>query len=225
VAATATWVATGNENGGTGALSFTADGGNPFFALISMFVQIANNGVDPLTGIQTIGLSFDWVLTNGPMGTATAKSAFNSSIDGTDDVHGPGGLSGTYSRTDTGTNLGVPTFGDLYTDFATGTGVSALGFSYAMYYEAGTFSVHSRSLAISNFVITVTSDEPDVTGVSPSHGDAAGGTVVTLTGTNFTGATAVTFNGATAIPNVLSDTELTCVTPEHAVGLVTVTVT
>ena len=35
--------------------------------------------------------------------------------------------------------------------------------------------------------------EPTLTGLSPRYGPAAGGTSVTITGTNFTGATAVTF--------------------------------
>ena len=39
---------------------------------------------------------------------------------------------------------------------------------------------------------------PTVTGVSPNTGPTAGGTSVTITGTNFTGATAVKFGGTAA---------------------------
>ena len=39
---------------------------------------------------------------------------------------------------------------------------------------------------------------PTVTSVAPDSGTAAGGIVVTITGTNFTGVTAVTFGGVAA---------------------------
>jgi predicted outer membrane repeat protein len=38
---------------------------------------------------------------------------------------------------------------------------------------------------------------PTITGISPASGPAAGGTSITITGTNFTGVTAVTFSGCT----------------------------
>jgi hypothetical protein len=54
----------------------------------------------------------------------------------------------------------------------------------------------------------------------------AGGTSVTITGTNFTGATAVHF-GAIAATNVVvhSATMITATSPAHAAGTVNVTVT
>ena len=63
-----------------------------------------------------------------------------------------------------------------------------------------------------------------VTSVDPTHGDKAGGTVVTLGGTGFTGKTIATFNGSTTLFTPSSDTAGTCITPAHAVGQVTVTV-
>lgn len=67
---------------------------------------------------------------------------------------------------------------------------------------------------------------PAVTGISPSSGTSAGGTSVTVTGTGFTGASAVTF-GATAAAsyNVDSATQITAVSPVHAIGAVDITVT
>ena len=66
---------------------------------------------------------------------------------------------------------------------------------------------------------------PAVTGLSPSSGPAAGGTLVTITGTGFTGATAVDF-GTTAATNftVVSSTEITADSPAGT-GVVDVTVT
>jgi IPT/TIG domain/Right handed beta helix region len=64
-----------------------------------------------------------------------------------------------------------------------------------------------------------------ITGVSPNDGPDAGGTIVTITGTGFTGATAVMFgaNNATTF-NVDSDTQITATSPA-GVGVVDVSVT
>ncbi|MEV6183324.1 IPT/TIG domain-containing protein [Streptomyces sp. NPDC052015] len=67
---------------------------------------------------------------------------------------------------------------------------------------------------------------PSVTGLSPSQGPVAGGTTVTLTGTNLTGATAVRFDGVAATSfTVNSSTQITAVSPTHAAGAAAVTVT
>jgi alpha-tubulin suppressor-like RCC1 family protein len=66
---------------------------------------------------------------------------------------------------------------------------------------------------------------PTVTGVEPSHGPAAGGTSVTITGTNFTGASAVKFGSANATSfTVKSEGSITAVSPVGT-GTVDVTVT
>ncbi len=58
-------------------------------------------------------------------------------------------------------------------------------------------------------------DGPIVTGVSPSTGPPSGGTSVTVTGTGFTGATAVDFDGSTPATNFMvnSDTSITATAP------------
>ena len=68
---------------------------------------------------------------------------------------------------------------------------------------------------------------PTVTGISPTAGAAVGGDTVTVTGTGFTGATAINF-GSIAATNlsVASDTQLTVTSPaSSASGAVDVTVT
>lgn len=70
------------------------------------------------------------------------------------------------------------------------------------------------------------STAPTVTAVAPSSGPTTGGTQVTITGTNLTGATAVMFGSvaATAV-TVNSATSITATSPAEGVGTVTVTVT
>jgi hypothetical protein len=67
---------------------------------------------------------------------------------------------------------------------------------------------------------------PTVTGLNPTTGPSAGGTVVTLTGSGFTGATGVTFGGTAATAfTVSNDTTITATAPAHAAGQVDVVVT
>ena len=62
-----------------------------------------------------------------------------------------------------------------------------------------------------------------LTSVTPNTGTSAGGTSVTLAGTNFTGQTGVTFGGAAATAfTVVNSTSITCTVPAHATGAVAV---
>ncbi|MFJ1886745.1 MULTISPECIES: IPT/TIG domain-containing protein [unclassified Streptomyces] len=75
------------------------------------------------------------------------------------------------------------------------------------------------------FTYTVVST-PTVTGLSPSIGSTGGGTMVTVTGTNFSGATQVRFGSVNASSfSVVSPTKITAVSPPGAAGAVPVTVT
>jgi IPT/TIG domain len=66
---------------------------------------------------------------------------------------------------------------------------------------------------------------PATSGVAPGSGPAAGGTAVTITGTNFTGATAVKFGNVAASFSVNSATSITATSPAGAAGTVDVSVT
>jgi IPT/TIG domain len=61
---------------------------------------------------------------------------------------------------------------------------------------------------------------PTVTSVSPSEGVATGGIHVTITGSGFTGATAVVFGSTDEAFTVVSDTEITAVESAQPVGTV-----
>jgi alpha-tubulin suppressor-like RCC1 family protein len=65
-----------------------------------------------------------------------------------------------------------------------------------------------------------------VKGIAPNNGPAAGGMTVTISGTNFTGATAVRFGATSAISfTVNSASSITAVSPPATAGAVDVTVT
>ncbi len=67
---------------------------------------------------------------------------------------------------------------------------------------------------------------PTVSGVSPNNGPAAGGTSVTITGTNFASGATVTFGTAPATNVIVTNsTTITATTPANAAGSVAVTVT
>ncbi len=90
-------------------------------------------------------------------------------------------------------------------------------------------NVAGASLPLVGGYLYVGGAAPTLTLVATSGGavgDIDGGYTATLTGTNFTGATAVTFGGtaATAVV-VVNSTTITCTVPAHATGLVSVVVT
>ncbi|MGD0080192.1 MAG: IPT/TIG domain-containing protein, partial [Methanoregula sp.] len=68
--------------------------------------------------------------------------------------------------------------------------------------------------------------QPTFASILPVNGTTAGGTVVTITGTGFTGATSVTFGGnaATSVM-VVNSTAVTAVTPAGTAGAVNVIIT
>jgi len=65
-----------------------------------------------------------------------------------------------------------------------------------------------------------------LSGLVPDTGAATGGVTITITGSGFTGTTALTFGGTDAVSFVVdSDTQITAVSPAHAEGVVDVIVT
>ncbi len=66
---------------------------------------------------------------------------------------------------------------------------------------------------------------PTVTAVTPNNGPIGGATAVTITGTNFTGASAVKFGAKTATFTVSSATQISANSPAGSAGTVDVTVT
>jgi len=75
-------------------------------------------------------------------------------------------------------------------------------------------------------MISTANTRPTITGITPSSGSTAGGTVVTLTGTNFCAGATVAVNGVAGTGvTVVNATTITFTTPPGTLGAVTVTVT
>ena len=84
----------------------------------------------------------------------------------------------------------------------------------------------SANTANDNFTYTIPVKAPAVTGIAPNSGSTAGGTVVTITGTDLSGATGVKFGSASGTNLVqVSATELRVTAPAGSAGKVDVTVT
>lgn len=82
--------------------------------------------------------------------------------------------------------------------------------------SSGTIRVTTPAGSVtSSGTFSVTAPSPSLTSFSPTSG-AAGTQLVTLTGSNFTGATAVNFNGVSAAFTVISATSITATVPATA---------
>lgn len=129
----------------------------------------------------------------------------------------PVGYKGFYTWDDTADPPEEGTAVNILTD--PGTGINAPG---SPDYDPGA----TTDLILSSSADTPDVDVPTITTVAPATGLAAGGTSITLTGTDFSGATAVTVGGAALVDlNVVSDTKITGKTPPHTAGVVPVAVT
>lgn len=122
-----------------------------------------------------------------------------------------GALPGGLTLASNGTLSGTPTATGLFVFSVTATDSSGGGGPYT-----GT-----RTL-----VLGVIQAMPTVVSVSPTTGPGAGGTTVTITGTHFNGASAVSFGGTPAASFAVNNsTTITATAPAHATGVVNVAVT
>jgi antibiotic biosynthesis monooxygenase (ABM) superfamily enzyme len=116
---------------------------------------------------------------------------------------------GTTLNTSTGTVSGTPT--------------TAGAFNYTIKVTDSGSPAQTATQASNG---TIAAAVPTVAAVSPNGGPPAGGTSVTITGTNLTGASAVSFGGSAAARFAVNGaTSITAIAPAGAVGTVDVTVT
>src|SRR5207237_862484 len=70
--------------------------------------------------------------------------------------------------------------------------------------------------------VTVAPPPPSISSIAPTHGPIAGGTSVTINGTNLSGVTSVTFGGTTATLGANTSTSIIVTAPAHTGGAVSV---
>jgi len=211
------WVATNNENGDSGTVNIPSAATNT-----GMFWYLQNDGgIPPTATIDTLRLTYDWAVTNGPMAGGVATSFFAGSWPVGQGPVGPGVQTGAYDETASAMDVIGAT--DPVTLFA-----GTLGVIYVQN-QTGVFAAHDRRLSISNLTVTVAYTPlvtPEVTSITPSSGSIVGGQAVTIRGVGFTGAPGGSLGSAVLTSFVVvDDTTITAVTAEHLSGVVDVIVT
>jgi hypothetical protein len=160
-------------------------------------------------------------------GNATSAATFTVSAAGLPTVSSfspTTGTAGTTLVTITGTNLCGATAVRFNNTNATSVGIptpTQITATVPTGATSGKISVTTAAgtgTSVANFIV----GPPIVSGISPTIGPV--GTVVTISGSNFTGVSAVRFNGITATYTVTNDTTISATVPSTATtGPVTVT--
>ncbi|GAA3607738.1 hypothetical protein GCM10022223_24640 [Kineosporia mesophila] len=205
-------------------------------------VQVGTRTVNPKSGSTASALKFDSPPNNagaytvallGPGGASTTAGTFvyTPNAAGPATVAPPSGpIQGGNQVTITGTGfsslLALTVGANVITNY-TVTGDTQITFTMPAGLTSGPVPV---IIATAGGVVTLNYSyvafDAEITGVSPISGPAGGGTVVTITGTGFTGATGVRFGGTagTAFSVNGAGTQITVTTASHAAGLVDVVV-
>ena len=173
---------------------------------------VVNNG----SGTATLTNGFTYTLAAPTIGSITPNSGSTSggtsvTVSGTNFVPGTtltiGGISATGVSVTNGTTLTATTpayvSGSLVKDVVVNNGAGSATLTNGYTYSASA---------------------PTVTSVSPNTGPAAGGTRVTIAGTNLSGATSVKFGAAAATITSNTATQIVAVSPAGT-GTVDITVT
>ncbi|WP_321504255.1 PGF-pre-PGF domain-containing protein [uncultured Methanoregula sp.] len=179
--------------------TFTGDVTNNNFGVS---VALSSDGTKALAGASQ----------NGTAGTNAGAAYLFSKPSG-----GWSGTTSVSAATETFTGgASQDQFGSIVTLLPDGT-LALVGAQY---------NATSGSNAGAAYLYSIAVSAPTVTGISPTSGTTAGGTSVTVTGTGFTGATAVKFGSANAASyTVNSDTTITATSPVGSAGTVDITVT
>ncbi|MFF6842335.1 IPT/TIG domain-containing protein [Streptomyces tanashiensis] len=219
--ATNTVVATVPTGAGTSSVLADPDGTR---------VYAANTFVNTMSVIDTATLTVTATVPTGsrPWGLAMGKTV-PPAVSAIAPDRGPttGGtivtLTGSHLTGTTGVTFdGTPASGVTVVDDTT---VTAAAPAHTPGSVAVSLTAKGRTVTAGTY--TYQRPAPTITAVTPAKGPASGGTAVTVTGTGFTGATAVAFGATPAASfTVHSDTEITATSPAAtAAGPADVTVT
>jgi hypothetical protein len=177
------------------------------------------------------GYGYTWAAVSSDVAPGTPIPPAAPVVSGLSPSSGP--ISGATPVTIAGsgfTGATAVTFGSVLAQFTVSSDTAISTTSPAE--AAGTVDVTvttangtSQVVAADKFSYTAP-QQPAVSGVSPSNGTTAGGTSVTVSGSGFTGATAVNFGMVPAASfTVSSDTSISAVVPAESAATVDVTVT
>ena len=118
----------------------------------------------------------------------------------------------------------VHTTGNRYSATIAGSLVTSPGLEYYIQASDGVSTVRYGNPGFPYQILV--EDRPVVTTVTPDHGPTDGGTLVTISGSNFQAGASVTFGGAVAGDvTVQSSNQISCTTPPHFPETVDVIVT
>ena len=243
----------GVSAGTTGDVTGLSGGGVTTWHKVQQYYGATGNdvevwyGVITTTGSSTITFSWSGTITGHTLEYSAQEftAGFGGSTVWSVDTSGTHDSSS--STTVTFPSLTPSGSGELYFGYAvaynTGSGGSTSGFTYALTslenvtaYDTNvsgavtpTAGQSPAGVAGSAAVLLTASNgsgNPTVTGISPTYGSGAGGTSIAITGTSFTGATAVAFGTTPATSfTVNSATSITATAPAAAAVTVDVTVT
>lgn len=156
---------------------------------------------------------------NSPTITSVTVSCSPSSIatsqvsNCTATVTGTGGYSSGVSWSVSPSGIGSVSSSGTFTAAASGTATI-------------TATSAEDSSKFGSATVNVSGPAPTFTGISPTSGPAGGGTLVTISGTNFrSGATVIIGGVAATSVSVVSSSSITALTPSHAVGSADVVIT
>ena len=170
--------------------------------------------------------AFRWQKTTGNAGVMTGIGLVAPVIASVSPNYGA--VAGGTSVTITGTNLNGAT---VKVNGVAATSVVATATSITAKTPAGTAGAKSVAVTTAGGTATKASAftyfaAPTITSITPATGPIAGGSNITINGTNFKGATIVKVNGVAATSVVVvSATSITAKTPEGTVGSKAVAVT
>ena len=186
----------------------------------------------PASFIQTYGLYIAIMTDQGTIGPVTLSCAGAPSVPtvtGISPTSGPnaGGTSVTISGTNftgaTAVMFGSTAASSFTVNSSTSITATTPAGVGAVDIAVTTAGGTSAASAADQFTYILA---PTVSNISPNAGPTAGGTTVTITGANLSGATRVTFGGTvTSSYTVNSATQITATTPAHAAGNADVVVT
>lgn len=236
--------ATGSTAGGTTVQATAVSG---VVALSAPALSVTVDGV-PATGVQVLSVhtfefvtpprsvnrtgDVDVVVTLGATTSAAATFHYEAVAPTLTQVTpGSGPVTGGTPLTLRGTGFAPGTTVQVGS-FAAGTVDVRSGTELTCVTSAGTLGLFAVTVTHPDAGSVTVSDafeytdaDPTLTQVAPTTGSTLGGTTLTLTGANFVTTTTVEVDGVAAgTVDVVSATELTCVTASHAAGLVSVTV-